>query len=498
MQLDIEVKKHKENLSEKKTFTFGVEGGVIGRSEDCDFVLNDNDLYASSWHATIQFEDGVYYLKDHSTNGTVVNNILYHGNKAPLLHGDSIEIGDYILKVAITGTSEASHGVADHNITPDISADPFAVDLKNLNTIHVGDETPAPDSDDLPHSDNMLKPLKVFSGGYSPNDCYIPPQLVESGKSPADVSDFDDLFLMMETESIAEKFVFPSINPPSSHSPSLLSAKAHSKSDGIDLDRELPDIGPKPTTKPDQANPVDKEKSLRTPKDNAPSDILKVQKPSLNHVKTEDQASKEDMADEQEDITERLHSKPVEILLTSLGIVDEKTVSPEEVPEFMKMIGTVFFEMVDGLKRLLQARTEVKSHIGVRNTTTIEKNQNNPFKFLPTVEDVLKQLLMDKNSGYKSGIDAVREGFNDIENHQIASAAATQSTLNKLLNLLNPERFENRYKNTCIRKKVKCWKAYCEAYDEIVKQTPKSFIDTEYVDAYEKIASKIEREKKDL
>ncbi len=68
---------------------------VLGRDSGCDLVLEDADV--SRRHASIEFADGVYTLRDlGSTNGTVVNN--RKEPQAALASGDLIRIGKVVLK----------------------------------------------------------------------------------------------------------------------------------------------------------------------------------------------------------------------------------------------------------------------------------------------------------------------------------------------------------------------------------------------------------------
>ncbi len=54
-------------LLTSKTFT--QTGGVIGRAEDCDWVIPDRTRVLSGRHATVSYRDGAFYLTDTSSNG---------------------------------------------------------------------------------------------------------------------------------------------------------------------------------------------------------------------------------------------------------------------------------------------------------------------------------------------------------------------------------------------------------------------------------------------
>ena len=78
--------------------SFGEQGGTLGRGEENTWVLDDPDLYLSNLHCQFSFENGQYYLTDHSTNGTFYGGSpdpLGKGTKVPVSDNDRMVIGDY-------------------------------------------------------------------------------------------------------------------------------------------------------------------------------------------------------------------------------------------------------------------------------------------------------------------------------------------------------------------------------------------------------------------
>lgn len=72
-------------------------GATIGRSPDCDLVIDDT--YVSGRHARIQMEDGAAVLEDlGSTNGTLHNGSPVHA-PVPLVVGDRLRLGSTLLEV---------------------------------------------------------------------------------------------------------------------------------------------------------------------------------------------------------------------------------------------------------------------------------------------------------------------------------------------------------------------------------------------------------------
>lgn len=90
-------------------WTFGVNGGRIGRHTSNDWVLRDPDRYVSGRHAEIEHRGGTWLLRDTSTNGTYVNDsdeALGPDRLHQLSNGDRFRIGEYEIEVEITGSND--------------------------------------------------------------------------------------------------------------------------------------------------------------------------------------------------------------------------------------------------------------------------------------------------------------------------------------------------------------------------------------------------------
>jgi len=96
---------------EHPRWTFGVNGGRIGRNTGNDRVLRDPDRYVSDRHAEIEHRGGAWLLRDTSTNGTYVNDsdqALGPDRLHQLSNGDRFRIGEYEIEieVEITGSND--------------------------------------------------------------------------------------------------------------------------------------------------------------------------------------------------------------------------------------------------------------------------------------------------------------------------------------------------------------------------------------------------------
>lgn len=117
---------------EHARWTFGVNGGRIGRHQSNDWVLRDPDRYVSGRHAEIEHRGGSWWLRDLSTNGTFVNEsdaALGPDRAHQLTNGDRIRIGEYEIEVEISGGNDFPANEALSISDQDLDA---ALEVKSL------------------------------------------------------------------------------------------------------------------------------------------------------------------------------------------------------------------------------------------------------------------------------------------------------------------------------------------------------------------------------
>jgi len=103
------VSENAASAGEHSRWTFGVNGGCIGRHAGNDWVLRDPERYVSGRHAAIEHRGGAWLLRDTSTNGTFVNDsdeALGPDRPHELSNGDRFRIGEYEIEVEITGGND--------------------------------------------------------------------------------------------------------------------------------------------------------------------------------------------------------------------------------------------------------------------------------------------------------------------------------------------------------------------------------------------------------
>ena len=129
----------------------------------------------------------------------------------------------------------------------------------------------------------------------------------------------------------------------------------------------------------------------------------------------------------------------------------------------------------------LGGRTHIKSEFRL-DQTIIRPAENNPFKFSTSKTRTLMQLLSKNDPAYKSGINAITEGFDDVNAHQMAVIAGMEAALQDLLSRFNPKTLETRIVSDSILdnilpggKKAKYWDIFKLLFDEIAGEAEDNF-----------------------
>jgi len=98
MKLVLDIIKNTEENTIKRNFHLNEKNGTIGRSENADWQLIDSNKYISNIHVYIEYQDGVYFIRDESTNGTYIKfpyKKIPKGNRVKIKSTDIFILGDY-------------------------------------------------------------------------------------------------------------------------------------------------------------------------------------------------------------------------------------------------------------------------------------------------------------------------------------------------------------------------------------------------------------------
>ena len=114
----------------RSRWTFGVNGGRIGRARDNDWVVVDPERFISSHHAEVEHRAGEWWLCDTSTNGTFVNGSTHplgRGGRHRLSNGDRIRMGSIEVVAEISGGNDFVPDVEEFDLSETALDDSFEV-----------------------------------------------------------------------------------------------------------------------------------------------------------------------------------------------------------------------------------------------------------------------------------------------------------------------------------------------------------------------------------
>jgi type VI secretion system FHA domain protein len=164
--------------------------------------------------------------------------------------------------------------------------------------------------------------------------------------------------------------------------------------------------------------------------------------------------------------------------------------------------GTLLRNMTAGLVVMLEARARAKAQLGAQSTT-LEFDGNNPFKFARSPDRVLAQLLNPPERGFMPAERAIEDSFQDLQAHQMATLAAMQGALRSTLERFSPDAIRQRADTRGVLAKIMpgarnaaLWEAYEKEFEGVAKGSDEAFMDVfakAFKAAYEKSAAEMKR-----
>ncbi len=189
-------------------------------------------------------------------------------------------------------------------------------------------------------------------------------------------------------------------------------------------------------------------------------------------------------------------------LIRSLGL-DPDRMNKSTREHFQKVLADTLRETVSGMMKVLGARNAIKNEFRM-NVTMIQPAENNPLKFSPNVDEALRNMFTSQTNAYLPGTIAIRDGFADIADHQVAVIAGMRAAFRSLLKRIDPAelevRFDRQHKAGLLTsKKGKYWEAYHEFYADLADNMDDAFQDLfgeDFAEAYEQQMSRLEAARK--
>lgn len=420
---------------------FSTEGGTIGRGAENSWPLEDPDLYLSSLHCQFVFENGQYYLVDQSTNGTFYNGSpdpMGKGSRLPVSDKDQFIIGDYHFSISVRDQAAAAAS---------IPSDPFAMPT-SANSLDGFASSPfdggiVGSKDPLFNQENAdIDPLAALDkarDGSAPDS---------GGVAGLNVDPFANTSPSSPVDPLAQQLDWPVATPAGQVSGS---ASGSVIPDDWDSDSETESIQPPVVPQPQQAPspPIQSQPIAEPP----------VQKPIAS---AQGSATAVDTT-----------------FINALGLGD-RNLSEAEIGRINQLAGEVLREMVAGIMQVLGSRSAIKNEFRM-NVTTIQPVENNPLKFSANVDDALENMFLKSGNSYKQPVEAVREGFEGVAEHQVAILAGIREAFKGVIERFDPlileERFAKLNKGGILSgsHKAKNWESFSSYYEELVGDVDKSF-----------------------
>ena len=469
-------------VNQQTSVVFAENGGTIGRAANNFWILDDPERYISSRHSQITCENGQFYLTDLSTNGTFLNGSpepIGKGNKIALNDSDTFSLGDYEFTASLeedaqfTGGSPFSFVPEAPGIEVDYLEQPLAPSLDDPFGSSIGGHVSS--SEPLFNNFDEMDPLAALDkaehglgaegmaqASYADESNLMnqavdwPNAVPESGASHAAIpDDWDDDVMLEEAPPAPIRAASPIPEPAPQNAPSRFQAQAVNNELINQLEAENRLL-------------VEENKKLQADVDLLAKQIrVKQKKPgsatAIDHL-----------------------------LIEAMGLAGQN-LTEARMMEISQTVGELMRETISGLMQVLTSRSTVKNEFRM-NVTTIQPVENNPLKFSANIEDALENMFIRESQAYKKPVEAVREGFQGIAEHQVAILAGIRAAFRGVIERFDPltleQRFEKYRKAGLLQmvNKGKNWDSYKEYYNELVNDMDNSFqhlFGYDFVQAYE-------------
>ena len=528
---------HRHTPGQQEIFKSDLDTFTIGRNEENDWAIPDPQRFLSGVHCRVHHQAGRYYLTDTSTNGVFLNGAeqrLKRNETTPLSHHDQFRIGDYEFEVLIddSASSGASANSEDFDEDPfddnatvvgqtgsdndfeDEFDDPFSDPVpahspsnrndddfeKDINTpLEHFDKSPLAanaisiesllDLDDLDEEEDEQVSAESLRERHNPlNDAFKPSRRAESHAKPDQSIGFDDSFGTEIPDNWDETTGMLKIpeadNDDASQQASQFEDDFEFSDDSSlasDASIDLPDDWEDALEifdDPVEPRPSAADKPLETHK-TLPADTPAAIDKKSGQPPVADKPSSDRMA--AATAPARGHSGSALAAFTAGAGMKPEDLTDVDEAVFFEQVGSILAAFTDGLVQTLSGRTHIKSEFRL-DQTMIRPVENNPLKFSTSITGTLKQLLSQQDAAYMTGAKAVKEGFDDINAHQMAVVAGMEAALQDILKRFNPEALEKRLESDSILdnilpggKKAKYWEMFKLLFDQIAGEAEDDF-----------------------
>jgi type VI secretion system FHA domain protein len=411
-------------------FSAGARGFDIGRETHLDWTLPDPNRVISGHHGQIRYENGEYWLNDISRNGTYVN-----GSPGRVKSPYRLANGDRLQ----IGHYYVSVQIAGGS-QPEVAApDP-------------GGYQPMPAGGDL-WSTGDATPQAVDRRWFANQ---------QRGSRAPDMMD--------------QYFELPKSRPSAGESPFGPDAGA-----GLPM-REMPGAPMPQAAQMPQATPIPQ----AAPMPQSPLGYPPAQ--PVGYPMQQTGIAPAVPAEGQGGVPQFLAA-----VASAAGVPPQALVGrrPDEVAAEFGAILRIVTEQLTGL---LLARAAAKQMTKSSNRTMIGSENNNPLKFIPDAGEAIEIMFRQNRPGYLSASAAFRQGFEDVKRHEVATYAAMQKALARLMEDLAPDNIEDKVAGSAFgNKKGRAWEIYVERWNAKTEHYENGILDVflaYFADAYDDAAKR--------
>lgn len=489
----------------RSSHSFNEQGGTFGRAATNTWQLPDPDKFLSSCHCEILWVSDGYYLVDRSTNGTFLNGSpepIGKSVKSRLNNGDTFEIGDYRFAVAIPDAIQAGSPFdsdVDFFARPSSSVDLYSNPFDN----NLG-------ANSVPIFDQPLDPLAMWDKA---NKIPEPRTSFIGEMTPVASNSIDDIFGNVPTP-IQQDFGQVDL----SHGMDQAMTWPEASRENLipeDWEDDFSDLTAEPFhfQSPDLLAQVPVEQVA--PVKPAPAAEIVIPSPRVERQPLAERIGSIDTVaitpvapvtiptvvsaaipvEKPDSVTAACQSATAasdSLLIEAMGL-DASRLSAEDIVDITIMTGQLMREVTEGMMGVLRSRTSIKNEFRM-NVTTIQPVENNPLKFSVSVDDALENMFVKKSNAYKKPLDAFKEGFQEIAEHQVAMIGGIRQGFESMMERFNPEGLEKSFNKQGRggvipgMQKAKYWSSYTEYYSGFVDNIESSFqhlFGSDFVSAYE-------------
>ena len=426
---------------------------VIGRGEECDWKIEDPQMFVSRRHCVIAGAGGQYRVTDESRGGLFVDAgpaPLGQGVTVPLQPGMRLRLGDFVIRAEVEGAAAVP------------------APAKAASGGMFGDDffTPRPEAPPPPRPASLPDPFERARD---------PGPAAPAAEKPAAPAFFDDPFTMDH----GPRPVVP-VDP----QPAKPTAASDFDFGDFGLPADLPP--PKPAAPPLPPPPVAEAQPAAPPPPSPPPPSpppLKLEAASPfaapGPVPAHGAPSSPDPA-------------ALAALLRGMGISAPSGLAG--TPQEMEALGRRFRAMTEGLLHLLRMRAQEKGSARVAQTVIGAANVN-PLKFLVSTDEAVSALVSPKGPGYLDPDAAITAALHDLMDHHRRSWTGLQSSLRRMVDRFDPAIFEAEIEDVGMLKALvagsrsaRLWQLYSDRYREIAKAAEDRFlgeVGADFRDAYE-------------